>query len=63
MNNKSIQNQNIKSGATASNTHQNKPTAAASFKKLQPEEFYRQHIDKVSARGKTLFEIQITYLL
>ena len=52
MSSKSIQNQNIKSGATASNTHQNKPTAAASFKKLQPEEFYRQHIDKVSGRGK-----------
>ena len=64
MSSKSIQNQNITSGATASksNTHQNKPTAAASFKKLQPEEFYRQHIDKVSARGKTLFHIQITIL-
>ena len=55
MSSKSIQNQNIKSGSTASNTHQNKPTAAASFKKLQPEEFYRQHIEKVSERGRTLF--------
>ena len=61
MSSKSIQNQSIKSGATASNTHQNKPTAAASFKKLRPEEFYRQHIDKVNAQGKTLFPIQITY--
>ena len=59
MSSKSIQNQSIKSGATASSAYQNKPSAAASFKKLQPEEFYRQHIDKVSARGKTLFQIQI----
>ena len=59
MSSKSIQNSNIKSGATASNTHQNKPTAAASFKKLQAEEFYRQHIDKVIAGDKKLLEIQI----
>ena len=27
--------------------NQQKKEAAASFKKLQPEEFYRHHIDKV----------------
>ena len=62
MSSKSIQNQSIKSGATASNTHQNKPTAAASFKKLQPEEFYRQHIDKVSAQGKKYFKYKLSLL-
>ena len=35
------------SSSSASDTTANKAAAAASFKKLQPEEFYRHHIDKV----------------
>lgn len=33
--------------STVSDTDKKKIAAAASFKKLQPEEFYRHHIEKV----------------
>ena len=33
---------------------QQKQAAAASFKKLQPEEFYRHHIDKVLCTRKPI---------
>ena len=42
---------------------QQKKAAAASFKKLQPEEFYRHHIDKViCTREPIAFESWIRFL-
>ena len=42
-----VSNERVKSDKSENDGIKNKSAAAASFKKLQPEEFYRHYIEKV----------------
>ena len=46
-----VANETVTSDKTVNDGIKNKTAAAASFKKLQPEEFYRHYIEKVRNQG------------
>ena len=46
-----VTNETVTSDKTVNDGIKNKTAAAASFKKLQPEEFYRHYIEKVRNQG------------